>query len=705
MKQFLLCLLATCSLTAAAQQMTLRQAQPKMAAQKLQPKQFTLDGASLNGVKPTLKAGECVANTPARTAREGAVRDPQQISWSAEPSPQIDSYSADLTLSKLQGKVMGNAQQFPASLLQRYAGATLSTIECRVPAQVTSMSEVTVFIWDYETGDQLWTSSTSPTFKPGVNTVPCDYVITGDKTLFVGFYGSAKGTEYTVDVYETDGTPDGYIIANKNFYNYGNVFSQGGETLAAPIFCYATGGKGGLKDYDVQLIDSDGIRSEGSADDVVPTNATIINWGIQPVQSMDYSFAIDGQTYASSLSTGSAEKVFPYGATVYFNYEGHLAATPGRSVATLSVDKVNGQPDQFTEDGDNAGGVPVITLPAGSPKRKILLEMPQSTVDGFTVFSLVAQDNLRELLPEVNTIGMHFTPSDSEVADELADPTVPEVLPYVLGQGFTMTAGLNREQLGYDLYYGDATEEVTLEEGLIASLRNYLDTHKCEARCTQLSSTVNGTQVNVTSEFNFVLPASEGSYAVIYNVSEDGPKGTQANVFAGMSTAKIPWAEFHAFCNLGKTYTATYKDVSRAYSDPFGLNDGSALGAVEAGQTLKHSASFNVAMLDNAEKASVTAMLIDLQTGVVVQSQRAALGTTFTGIAAVEVGQAPQVDFKQGAFTVRADKARAQVYSTDGRLISSCTVNGEASLPVFTRGAYILRVETDGQVSTTKVVY
>ena len=117
MKQFLLCLLATCSLTAAAQQMTLRQAQPKMAAQKLQPKQFTLDGASLNGVKPTLKAGECVANTPARTAREGAVRDPQQISWSAEPSPQIDSYSADLTLSKLQGKVMGNAQQFPASLL------------------------------------------------------------------------------------------------------------------------------------------------------------------------------------------------------------------------------------------------------------------------------------------------------------------------------------------------------------------------------------------------------------------------------------------------------------------------------------------------------------------------------------------------------------------------------------------------------------
>ena len=485
MKQFLLCLLATCSLTAAAQQMTLRQAQPKMAAQKLQPKQFTLDGASLNGVKPTLKAGECVANTPARTAREGAVRDPQQISWSAEPSPQIDSYSADLTLSKLQGKVMGNAQQFPASLLQRYAGATLSTIECRVPAQVTTMSEVTVFILDYETGDELWTSSTSPTFRPGVNTVPCDYVITGDKTLLVGFYGSAKGTEYTVDVYETDGTPDGYIIANKNFYNYGNVFSQGGETLAAPIFCYATGGKGGLKDYDVQLIDSDGIRSEGSADDVVPTNATIINWGIQPVQSMDYSFAIDGQTYASSLSTGSAEKVFPYGATVYFNYEGHVAATPGRSVATLSVDKVNGQPDQFTEDGDNAGGVPVITLPAGSPKRKIVLEMPQSAADGYTVFSLVAQDNLRELLPEVNTIGMHFTPSDSEVADELADPTVPEVLPYVLGQGYTMAAGLNREQLGYDLYYGEATEEVTLEEGLIASLRNYLDTHKCEARCTQ----------------------------------------------------------------------------------------------------------------------------------------------------------------------------------------------------------------------------
>lgn len=705
MKQFLLCLLATCSLTAAAQQMTLRQAQPKMAAQKLQPKQFTLDGASLNGVKPTLKAGECVATTPARTAREGAVRDPQQISWSAEPSPQIDSYSAKFKLSNLQGTVMGNAQQFPASLLQRYAGATLSTIECRVPAQVKSMSEVTVFIWDYETGDKLWTSSTSPTFKPGVNTVPCDYVITGDKTLFVGFYGSAKGTEYTVDVYKTYGTPDGYIIANKNFYNYGNIFNQGGETLAAPIFCYATGGKGGLKDYDVQLIDSDVIRSEGSADDVVPTNATIINWGIQPVQSMDYSFAIDGQTYASSLSTGSAEKVFPYGATVYFNYEGHLAATPGRSVATLSVDKVNGQPDQFTEDGDNAGGVPVITLPAGSPKRKIALEMPQSSEDQISVFSLVAHDNLRELLPEVNTIGLHFTPSGYNTSDPLADPTVPEVLPYVLCQGFTGFGALNREQLGYDLYYGDNFDAATIEEGLIASLRSYLDTHQCEAQCEQLSSSVSGTQVNVTSQFRFVLPANEGSYAVIYNVSEDGPTGTQANAFNGMNASQVPWEEFYPFFNMGETYTATYKDVSRAYNDPLGLNDGSALGAVQAGQTLTHSASFNVAMLDKADKASVTAMLIDLQTGSVVQSQRAALGTTFTGIAAVEVGQAPQVDFKQGAFTVRADKARAQVYSTDGRLISSCTVNGEASLPVFTRGAYILRVETDGQVSTTKVVY
>lgn len=704
MKQFLLCLLATCSLTAAAQQMTLRQAQPKMAAQKLQPKQFTLDGASLNGVKPTLKAGECVANTPARTAREGAVRDPQQISWSAEPSPQIDSYSAKLTLSKIQGKVMGNAQQFPASLLQRYAGATLSTIQCRVPAQVTSMSEVTVFIWDYETGDQLWTSSTSPTFKPGVNTVPCDYVITGDKTLFVGFYGSAKGTEYTVDVYETDGTPDGYIIANKNFYNYGNIFNQGGETLAAPIFCYATGGKGGLKDYDVQLIDSDVIRAAGSADDVQQVYGQFTNWGIQSLKTLDYTYTIEGKDYKNLIST-PAESAIPYGATVTFIYDAHLASAPGRSVATLSLDKINSQDDQFTEGNDNAGGIAVVTLPADAPKRKIALEMPQSSEDQISVFSLVAHDNLRELLPEVNTIGLHFTPSGYDTSDPLADPTVPEVLPYVLCQGFTGMGALNREQLGYDLYYGDSFDAATIEEGLIASLRSYLDTHQCEAQCEQLSSSVSGTQVNVTSQFRFVLPANEGSYAVIYNVSEDGPTGTQANVFNGMNASQVPWEEFYPFFNMGETYTATYKDVSRAYNDPLGLNDGSALGAVQAGQTLTHSASFNVAMLDKADKASVTAMLIDLQTGSVVQSQRAALGQSYTGIHAVEVGQAPQVDFKQGAFTVRADKARAQVYSTDGRLISSCTVNGEASLPVFTRGAYILRVETDGQVSTTKVVY
>lgn len=704
MKQFLLCFLATCSLSAAAQQISLRPAKQHMATTKLQPKQFNIEGIAQQGVQQTLKAGDQTGTIAARTSRADAVRDPQEISWTAEPSFDVDEYSAGVELSKLTSKTCGNAQHFPVSLLKRYEGATINTIECVVPSTVSSISNVTVFIMDYDTQDMLWQNRTPATFKAGTNTVTCDYTITADKNIFVGFYGAAKGTEYKIDVYPTYGEPDGYVIVNGYFYNYGNIFSSNGETLAAPIVCYTSGGKGGLKDYDVQLIDSDVIRAAGSADDVQEVYGQFTNWGIQSLKTLDYTYNIEGKDYKNLIST-PAESAIPYGATVTFIYDAHLASAPGRSVATLSLDKINNQDDQFTEGNDNAGGIAVVTLPADAPKRKIALEMPQSSEDQISVFSLVAHDNLRELLPEVNTIGLHFTPSGYNTSDPLADPTVPEVLPYVLCQGFTGFGALNREQLGYDLYYGENFDAATIEEGLIASLRSYLDTHQCEAQCEQLSSSVSGTQVNVTSQFRFVLPANEGSYAVIYNVSEDGPTGTQANVFNGMDASQVPWEEFYPFFNMGETYTATYKDVSRAYNDPLGLNDGSALGAVQAGQTLTHSASFNVAMLDKADKASVTAMLIDLQTGSVVQSQRAALGQSYTGIHAVEVGQAPQVDFKQGAFTVRADKARAQVYSTDGRLISSCTVSGEASLPVFTRGAYILRVESEGQVSTTKVVY
>ncbi len=63
------------------------------------------------------------------------------------------------------------------------------------------------------------------------------------------------------------------------------------------------------------------------------------------------------------------------------------------------------------------------------------------------------------------------------------------------------------------------------------------------------------------------------------------------------------------------------------------------------------------------------------------------------------------IDVADGAFTVTADNAKAEVYSVDGKLVSSCTVNGTASIPTFGKGVYVIRVVENGSVTTKKATF
>jgi len=45
------------------------------------------------------------------------------------------------------------------------------------------------------------------------------------------------------------------------------------------------------------------------------------------------------------------------------------------------------------------------------------------------------------------------------------------------------------------------------------------------------------------------------------------------------------------------------------------------------------------------------------------------------------------------------------VFTLDGKLVSSCTVNGEASIPTFGKGTFIIRVQQGSNVTTQKAAF
>ena len=106
---------------------------------------------------------------------------------------------------------------------------------------------------------------------------------------------------------------------------------------------------------------------------------------------------------------------------------------------------------------------------------------------------------------------------------------------------------------------------------------------------------------------------------------------------------------------------------------------------------------------------NVTALLIDQRTGVIVTACRAKYGQNgvVTGIAKVETASnaAPVIEVADGAFNVTAENATAKVYTMGGKLVASATVKGSASIPTFGNGAYIIRVEANGQKFAKKAIF
>ena len=317
-------------------------------------------------------------------------------------------------------------------------------------------------------------------------------------------------------------------------------------------------------------------------------------------------------------------------------------------------------------------------------------------------------------------IAIHTTFEEKLGADPLAADSYQQVVK-AYAESFP-TAMINRE----------VTEHVLDAPELAQAISDQI----CEANVTlegAITESMTSSSVTGKVKVDFSIDAPAGTYGLAYVVTEDDVKGVrQLNYFAanyynyssqyddktimqglGWTQEMIDYAKTATADKQGNYWSTEPMDHVACYlSSPMG--NGDVLPAVEKGKPVEVEFEFDVPSRKSpaidTENLHLAALLFDQNSGIVVTAAQIKLSgeNTSSGpssIDAVENAASAQVTVAEGAFNVTADQATAEVYTADGKLVSSCTVNGSASLPTFGNGVYVIRVVSNGKVITKKATF
>lgn len=698
-------------------------------------------------------------------ATTGVTRNPKNLSYevSGDELKNLQPFST-FPHSALQqaGFAVGYAQVFGRDVLNRFAGNKLGKIKFFPWLGVYSNAKV--FVYDASTIDQvngtvgkaLW--SQDITIKGNtVNSVDCDYVIPAEglkQGIVVGFYANVKAASsdqnkdnYTVVCYQdkTQAGSGGYIWGHSAQAEgfLANLSSQGAATA---LWC-ETEGDAGLHTEDVCAAAADQARGAvGSTQSVL---GQFINFGTDSIYSIDYTYENDGKTTSGTVKFREPVK---YYCASTFHFDAPVNEAAGRYTnGKLTITKANGKDDEYTTGRDNE--YPYVNTVAFSEayKRTPVIEEFTSTTCGNCPFGIVG---LPKAVEAVNgkavAIAVHADyDADSYGYDPLVSSSYENVA-YQYASSFP-SAFVNREEMTH-AYYGivDAVKEMAEKP--------------CEASMTFTpKKTLQGIKMN--TKLNFTIDAAEGEYGIAYAVTEDNVENvSQLNYLAyyynedtkkgykqwvtwfnelpsdvkSLATSKYTtiedgnnisyWSDFtmnHVGCSIDDPTFATSEAVynklvlpaivkGQEVAHTYTLkNPTRTAGKDNHGNALQYTSEVPAV---NNENLKYAALLIDLRSGKILTGCQAALGETVTsnekadltaGINDVKADAADVADITaaDGAFTVKANGAVAQVYDAQGRLVSSATVNGEASLPTFGKGVFIIRVTKGGNTTSQKAIF
>lgn len=670
---------------------------------------------------------------------DDAKRSHKELSYQVNGDEATQCYTGQLQLGAVPGLTgYGFYQTYFQDMISRLKGNTISEIQFVaaegsyrnvhvVILEADPVKGQVAVVWESETLNNIKTIQGK---KINVNQIPCDYEITGEeKMLMIGWFAEQVSNPAMLNaVGYLDNTQQGYGFSFFGFVNGGLQLGQsianagwsidGATTVTmASHIVVKTQGNSTIKDNDMMAVSSGVVRANvaGKGGDV---QVSMTNMGLDPISSFEYQFECEGETKTNKFEF---EKPMPFYSVGTFNLQAAVGKAAGAKEGKFTITKVNTVADEYADNKDNELGYPVVMMEKGY-KRTPVVEEFTSVGCGHCPFGAAGMKRLHDTYgDEVVLIAAH-----SHYSQQLQDP-MHDAEYAKMGFNQFPASLINRQyqHVGNLPVYFD----------VIPTVKKIATSDVCEADMTIKVGAAPANKlvktIDVTTTLNFDFDVKAGDYSMVYALTEDGITGVrQLTYLPGMVDQNMEvnpgytrdqiieaMAEGDPYLievlkdgkkdkNGNYWSEPTYDHVSRGVTNADGQHPDN-LPAATKNTPIEVKAKVNIpATVKDRKNLKVVAMLIDNKTGIVVTGRQAAPSTTSTPSAIEEVGaDAAQITVADGAFVVKANKAEAAVYSLDGKLVSSATVEGEASLPTFGKGVFVITVKADGKVYSQKATF
>ncbi|MBQ9636376.1 MAG: thioredoxin family protein [Prevotella sp.] len=357
-----------------------------------------------------------------------------------------------------------------------------------------------------------------------------------------------------------------------------------------------------------------------------PITLEIRNHGSNDINYIDLTYSVASHS-ATVRKTFTPALMARYNAPRTFTLT--LPAIDESDIYPVSVriDKVNGA-DNTDAHAEATGQIAVYGM---TPQHRVLVEEYTGTWCGNCPRGMVAMEEMARRYPD-DFIGVSYHNDDAmEVTKTF--PTPINAYPNVM---------LDRIVQG-DPYYGTTGVKFGLEN-LWKQQTEVMAPAAISVKAEWTDQTQ--TTIRATSEVTFPLPMQSNPYRVAYLLLADGLTGSgrawaQSNYFRN-STENWELEGMQKFVN-GDSYVLglTYNDVMIAHS-PWNGVAGSLPEQANGNVPLQHSYEFEAGsirslngdeLVQDKQKLRVVAVLINPETGVVVNANKAAIGAA-TGISA-----------------------------------------------------------------------
>ncbi|MCH5242005.1 MAG: hypothetical protein J1F67_06235 [Muribaculaceae bacterium] len=542
------------------------------------------------------------------------------------------------------------AIEIPEDLAKTWAGALLTKVN--IGYGQSSVDEITVFLAESLDSEPFYTQTATMEVEGGWNIVTLDSPYTiPEKGFFVGYSAKVNSPSDKPIGMDNIKTSNPY----SSFVNTYDEWEEVGKFYGSVCIKIAMVGDN-LPQNSVEVSD---LKLPELVEVGQPFYAefTIYNDGVKTVKEVALNCTVNGVSIENTevsiengpITSGEIGKV---------RVSGLKSDIGGKNQpVVIEVTCVNSQVEESYFDNKVSG---TVNSADKSFRQQMVVEEFTGTWCGWCPIGLVGMAYMKENYGNegFNGIAVHNgdemqVPSYSSFATTFSEGQYPSALInrsiYILEPSI--------ETLSY--YFGELTKFPTY------------------AGFTDLSATyINGNDGNpgeiaVSSTVEFSFDEQNARYAVAYVIVEDnvGPY-TQTNYFSGGQEQLDGWSD-----KPSKVPDTYYNEVGRLIETTYGIN-GSVPSEIKAGTEYNYQRSLSCEYVENISECEIIALLLDKNTGEVVNSAKTSISNTNAGVGAIEKEDGKAVVYSlQGLKVLETDDAtqirnlRKGIYIINGKKV------------------------------------